>query len=148
MLTADQEIETAEPTNIVIFGVTGDLSKRKLMPALVRMLCCGLVHDDSKIIGIVNNRTEEVWLKLVREGMQEFLPEVVEDENRWKKFLSRLIMVPGDLGDETTYQRLAEALVMLDGKKMPCSIVLFPLTGMVKSHRGCIKWGLDRKSVV
>ena len=117
MVTADQTIETADPTNIVIFGVTGDLSKRKLMPALVRMLCCGLVHTDSKIIGVVNNRTEEVWINLVREGMQEFSPEIMADESRWKKFLARLIMVPGDLGDEATYQRLAESLVELDGKK-------------------------------
>ena len=117
MLTADDEIQTADPTNIVIFGVTGDLSKRKLMPALVRMLCCGLVHTDSKILGVVNNRTEEVWLKLVREGMQQFSPEIVADESRWQKFKSRLIMVPGDLGDETTYQRLAESLETLGGKK-------------------------------
>ena len=117
MVTANQKMVTAEPTNIVIFGVTGDLSKRKLMPALVRMLCCGLVHTDSKIIGVVNNRTEEVWIDLVRKGMQEFSPEIIEDEAKWEKFLSRLIMVPGDLGDEATYQRLAESLVMLDGKK-------------------------------
>lgn len=117
MLTADQTIETAEPTNIVIFGVTGDLSKRKLMPALVRMLDCGLVHTDSKIIGVVNNRTEEEWMNLVREGMHEFSPEIIEDEEKWKKFHSRLIMVPGDLADETTYQRLAETLLTLDGKK-------------------------------
>lgn len=117
MLTSDQIIETAEPTNIVIFGVTGDLSKRKLMPALVRMLCCGLVNTDSKILGVVNNRTEEVWLELVREGMQQFSPEIVADKKRWQKFLARLIMVPGDLGEETTYQRIAEALVTLGGKK-------------------------------
>lgn len=117
MLTADQTIETAEPTNIVIFGVTGDLSKRKLMPALVRMLDCGLVHTDSNIIGVVNNRTEEEWMNLVREGMHEFSPEIIEDEEKWKKFHSRLIMVPGDLGNEATYQRLAETLLTLDGKK-------------------------------
>ena len=52
MLTADHEIETADPTNIVIFGAAGDLSKRKLMPALMRMLCCGLIHDDSRILGV------------------------------------------------------------------------------------------------
>jgi len=117
MLTADHDIETAAPTNIVIFGVTGDLSKRKLMPALVRMISCGLVHDDSKIIGVVNNRTEEVWRKLVLEGMQKFSPEIVADESRWQNFLDRLIMVPGDLADEATYQRLAESLVELDGSK-------------------------------
>jgi len=53
MLTADQEIDAADPTNIVIFGAAGDLSKRKLMPALMRMLCCGLVHKDTRILIIV-----------------------------------------------------------------------------------------------
>ena len=55
MLTAEQIFETAEPTNIVIFGATGDLTKRKLLPALVRMLDGGLVHHDSRIIGVVHN---------------------------------------------------------------------------------------------
>ena len=141
MVTANQKMVTAEPTNIVIFGVTGDLSKRKLMPALVRMLCCGLVHTDSKIIGVVNNRTEEVWIKLVREGMQEFSPEIAEDESKWEKFRSRLIMVPGDLGDETTYQRLAESLVMLDGKKK-CDVLLRHSTRMVRQgHRWAAQSG-------
>jgi glucose-6-phosphate 1-dehydrogenase len=136
MVTANQKMLTAEPTNIVIFGVTGDLSKRKLMPALVRMLCCGLVHTDSKIIGVVNNRTEEVWIDLVRKGMQEFSPEIVEDESKWEKFRSRLIMVPGDLGDETTYQRLAEALVMLDGKKNAMFYCAIPPEWYVKVTDG------------
>jgi len=142
MVTADQKIKTAVPTNIVIFGVTGDLSKRKLMPALVRMLCSGLVHTDSKIIGVVNNRTEEVWLNLVREGMQEFSPEIVNDEKRWKKFLARLIMVPGDLGDEITYQRLAEALVEIEGKKNAMFYCAIPPAWYGKVTQGLHKAGL------
>lgn len=142
MLTAEHEIKTAAPTNIVIFGVTGDLSKRKLMPALVRMLCCGLVHGDSKIIGVVNNRSEETWLKLVREGMQEFSPEIVDDEEKWEKFRARLIMVPGDLGDETTYQRLADALVMLEGKKNAMFYCAIPPAWYGKVAEGLSQAGL------
>ena len=142
MVTVDQNIETADPTNIVIFGVTGDLSKRKLMPALVRMLCCGLVHTDSKIIGVVNNRTEEVWTNLVREGMQEFSPEIIEDESKWNEFLSRLIMVPGDLGDEATYQRLADSLVEIDGKKNAMFYCAIPPAWYGKVTSGLDKTGL------
>jgi glucose-6-phosphate 1-dehydrogenase len=69
MLSADQKIETADPSNIVIFGAAGDLTKRKLMPALVRMLCCGLIHGDSYIIGVLRNRSEAEWLKLLRDGL-------------------------------------------------------------------------------
>ena len=46
--------EPTEPTNIVIFGAGGDLTKRKLIPALVKMIRCGLLHPKSKIIGSCN----------------------------------------------------------------------------------------------
>ncbi|MGB5516840.1 MAG: glucose-6-phosphate dehydrogenase, partial [Gammaproteobacteria bacterium] len=65
-MTATHNDETADPTNIVIFGAAGDLTKRKLMPALIRMLEYGLLHNESRIIGVVNNRTEQVWLDLIR----------------------------------------------------------------------------------
>ena len=117
MVTAERNMETAEPTNIVIFGAAGDLTKRKLMPALVRMIKCGLVHQDSRILGVVNNRTEEVWFNLIRESLSKFSPEVVMDADKWAVFSSRLKMVPGDLGDENTYAKLAEALETLGGKK-------------------------------
>ena len=109
--------EMAEPTNFVIFGATGDLTKRKLMPALFTMIDCGLLHTDSRIIGVVNKRSEEEWLDLVRSGLQEFSPEVGMDEARWKSFSAMLKMVPGDLGEDTTYKGLADALETLDGHK-------------------------------
>jgi glucose-6-phosphate 1-dehydrogenase len=117
MVTAKETIETADPTNIVIFGATGDLTKRKLMPALVRMFCCGLVHSDSRIIGVVRSGTEEQWIELVREGLHEFSAEVALDESKWKNFRARLKMVSGDLGDDSTYESLAQSLETLGGKK-------------------------------
>ena len=142
MVTADQKIETAEPTNIVIFGATGDLTKRKLMPALVRMLCCGLVHSDSRILGVVNNRSEAVWFDLVREGMNKFSPDVAMDEDRWQKFSARLKMVPGDLADETTYQRLADSLETLGGKKNVMFYCAIPPKWYGKVAQGLKKVGL------
>ena len=117
MLTADQEIKTAEPTNIVIFGAAGDLSKRKLMPALMRMLCCGLVHNDSRILGVLRDRTKEEWIAQLRDGFQRYSPEIAIDENSWQQFASHLEIVEGTLDDEATYQRLEESLATLDGKK-------------------------------
>ena len=110
-------VEMAEPTNIVIFGATGDLTKRKLLPALITMIDCGLLHPDSRIIGVVNKRTEQEWLELVRAGLQEFSPEVGMDEARWKSFSAMLKMVPGDLEHDTTYTGLANALETLGGNK-------------------------------
>ena len=66
--------ETAAPTNIVIFGATGDLTKRKLMPALVRMLDCGLLHPDSRIIGVVRDMDHDAWLSWCVRGWRNFPP--------------------------------------------------------------------------
>jgi len=117
MTIADQQLDTAEPTNIVIFGAAGDLTRRKLMPALLRMLCCDLVHEDSCILGVVHNRSEAEWLQMIRDGFDSFSPQLAVDENKWQKFSSHLKMVDGDLGDETTYQRIAESLQVLGNKK-------------------------------
>ena len=109
--------QTAAPASIVIFGATGDLTKRKLMPALVRMLDCGLVHPDSRILGVVRDMDQDEWLQLVRDGLAEFSPAVSMDEARWQAFATRLRMVPGDLDDEGTYTRLADTLEELGGRR-------------------------------
>ena len=117
MLTADQEIDTADPTNIVIFGAAGDLSKRKLMPALMRMLCCGLVHDESRILGVLRNRSKEEWIAQLREGFEKYSPDIEINDDKWQHFASHLDIVEGTLDDDATYQRLDEAMQTLDGKK-------------------------------
>ncbi len=106
-----------EPTNIVIFGATGDLTKRKLIPALIKMIDAGLLHPDSRIIGVVNKRSEEQWLEMVFAGLKEFSPEVAMDAARWQRFSAMLKMVPGDLNDDATYTGLAAAVETLDGRK-------------------------------
>jgi glucose-6-phosphate 1-dehydrogenase len=116
MLTAEHTIETAEPTNIVIFGAAGDLAKRKLMPALMRMLCCGLIHSDSRILGVVRNRTKEEWLIQLREGFHKYSPDLEVDDDKWEKFSAHLDIVEGGLDDETTYQKLNDSLATLDTK--------------------------------
>jgi glucose-6-phosphate 1-dehydrogenase len=116
-VNAEHTVETAEPTNIVIFGATGDLTKRKLMPALVRMLDCELVHKDSRIIGLTHNRTEDEWLDLIYQGLKRFSDEIAIDESKWIDLKSRLKMVAGDLGDAETYNALADSLETLGGKK-------------------------------
>ena len=142
MLTADQEIQTADPTNIVIFGAAGDLSKRKLMPALMRMLCCGLIHDDSRILGVLRNRSKEEWVAQLRDGFKKYSPHIEIDETRWQKFASHLEIVEGTLDDETTYQRLDEALKTLDGKKNAMFYCAVPPNWYGAVAQGLYKTGL------
>jgi glucose-6-phosphate 1-dehydrogenase len=117
LVTANQSIETAEPTNIIIFGATGDLTKRKLIPALVRMIDCGLVHEDSRIIGIIRSQSHDEWLQLIRDGLNEYSPRVALDNDKWQVFASRMKSVRGDLSEQKTYDDIGAALEVLGEKK-------------------------------
>jgi len=108
--------EATEPANIVIFGAGGDLTKRKLIPALVKMLRCGLLHQDSKIIGVLKGRTFEAWMDILYQGMREYASDIEMSAEQWQAFSSRFKMIDGDLQDEHTYQTLSGYLESLDGK--------------------------------
>ena len=112
------------------------------MPALVRMLDCGLVHPDSRIIGVVRDMEHGEWLQLVRDGLAEFSPAVSMDEDRWLAFAARLRMVPGDLDDETTYSRLAETLEELGGRKNAMFYCAIPPAWYGKTAAGLNRAGL------
>ena len=109
--------EATEPTNIVIFGAGGDLTKRKLVPALVKMLRCGLLHTESIVIGVLKGRTKELWLESLYKGMLDYAPDVSLSLEEWKTFSCRFKMIDGDLQDEAMYQALSSTLETIDGKK-------------------------------
>jgi len=116
-MMTEQTINSAEPSNIVIFGAAGDLTKRKLMPALARMLCCGLVHKDSRILGVLRNRSEQEWLSQLRTGLERYSSKFSVDDAKWEAFSSKLSIVEGDLDDDELYHRLRDSLVEIDGRK-------------------------------
>ncbi|MCK4586480.1 MAG: glucose-6-phosphate dehydrogenase [Gammaproteobacteria bacterium] len=109
--------EPTEPTNIVIFGAGGDLTKRKLIPALVKMLRCGLLHPECKIIGVLKGRTKEAWLETLHQGLLEYAPDIEMDSQQWQDFSASFKMVSGDLENENTYIDLTSSLELLDGHK-------------------------------
>lgn len=108
--------ETTEPTNIVIFGAGGDLTKRKLIPALIKMLRCGLIHPESRIIGVLKNRTMDDWLDSLYQGMVKYAPDVKIDKEEWDGYVNKFSMVEGDLQDDKTYSDLSESLKSLGGR--------------------------------
>jgi len=138
--------EPTEPTNIVIFGAGGDLTKRKLIPALVKMLRCDLLHPESKIIGVLKDRTQEDWLTSLHQGMLEYSPEIKMTDEQWKSFSSRLKMVSGDLQDDQTYQSLASSLEVLAGKTHAMFYCAVPPSWYTTIAAGLHKIGLSAET--
>ena len=108
----------AEPANIVIFGASGDLSKRKLLPALAHMHRWNLLGPHSRIIGAVReNWTKSHWINYVHDQLLQYFPDAILNPRSWKRISDKLNVVNGDLADPEMYKRLAETLHAENGKK-------------------------------
>ena len=137
--------EPTEPTNIVIFGAGGDLTKRKLIPALVKMLRCGLLHPDSKVIGVLKGRTREIWLNSLHQGMKDYASEISMSDEQWLSFSERFKIVSGDLQEDQTYQDLAASLESLSGHTNAMFYCAVPPSWYTTIAAGLHKLGLSNE---
>ena len=103
-------LPSAEPCVVVIFGATGDLTKRKLMPALCRLLGQGCL-ESVRILGIGRNpMSEDEFQKMVREALESSKKIEHLDEENWQKFSERLHYMAGELDDGNTYSQVSARL--------------------------------------
>jgi glucose-6-phosphate 1-dehydrogenase len=105
------ELPPAEPCVVVIFGATGDLTRRKLMPALCRLTNEGCL-ESVRILGVGRHAmSEEEFQSFVHESLTKHIEHLDEDE--WREFSGRLHYMAGELDDDKTYQEIAARLEQL-----------------------------------
>lgn len=103
--------ETANICDIVIFGGHGDLSLRKLIPALYYLCSDGYLAAPSRIIATSRREVgREEHVALIREKLQLFLKAGTFKEEKWEAFEKRLEVVTVDLGEPQSYASLATML--------------------------------------
>jgi len=101
----------ANPCVIVIFGATGDLARRKLVPALFHLACEGCMVGVFEVIGIGHRALDDDTFRAhIEEGVSHSAEIRQFDEAEWQGFASRLSYLAGEFGDPETYRRLAERL--------------------------------------
>jgi len=104
------ELPKAEPCVVVIFGATGDLTRRKLMPALCRLLGEGCL-DGVRVLGVGrSDMTDDMFRAFVREALDKSKKTEHLDENEWRAFAERLHYMAGELDDDETYRKVSERL--------------------------------------
>jgi glucose-6-phosphate 1-dehydrogenase len=107
------ELPNAEPCVVVIFGATGDLTKRKLMPALCRLTDQGCL-ESVRILGVGRSAmSDDEFQSLVHDALEESKTTDHLDEETWGKFSHRLHYMAGELDDGATYQQIGERLEAL-----------------------------------
>src|SRR6266446_1562315 len=111
------DVHTSPPCIMVIFGAAGDLTKRKLIPALYNLKHANLLSDNFAVIGVARAemKTEEFRRRLTDE-MPEFATETVEAD-AWKWLEDRLYYLSGDFKDAQTFTELKTLLEKIDEER-------------------------------
>src|SRR5438445_11641514 len=106
-----------QPCAIVIFGATGDLTHRKLIPALYNLAANGELPPAVAIIGFARRpKNDDDFRKEMEEAVRKFSRHAVRDEI-WKTFSQSLFYHQSEFGDEQGYQSLAERLEKIDNER-------------------------------
>jgi len=107
--------ETRPATTIVIFGGSGDLTWRKLIPALYNNFKKGRLAECAAILGFARRPlTDESFRAHLREGAAQFSPETF-DPAVWEEFARQVHYFQGDLGVAEDFPRLEALLNKLEG---------------------------------
>lgn len=95
--------------DLVIFGARGDLSKRKLFPALYQLDKSGLLSDSVRIAGIAREDMDSVsFIKQMHKSLKAILPGTDWDEAVWKKFSQRLQYIRIDFSQKKQFASLKD----------------------------------------
>jgi glucose-6-phosphate 1-dehydrogenase len=104
-----------DPAVLIIFGAAGDLTWRKLVPALYNLCLDDLLPEQLAVIGVDRkDRSDEDFGQRLRQGVDKFSRRGKADEQDWAEFSSNLIYLAGDFADAETYSQLAKRLSDLD----------------------------------
>ena len=113
----DSPARKADPCVMVIFGASGDLTKRKLIPALLNLASAKLLPEQFAIIGFASNDfTTETFRSQLSEDIKQFASCPVTPE-MWSWFLKRIYYVRGDFQDAEAYKALKGQIA--DGGERP-----------------------------
>ncbi len=103
------------PISILIFGASGDLTHRKLIPALYNLFQKGRLPE-TQIIGTSRSSfSDEEFRHRLLDGIQQFSPDSYQAES-WKEFSRSIYYLSGDLTDPAHFQQLADKLDTLEKK--------------------------------
>ena len=114
--TAVRPLPKGESCVLVIFGASGDLTRRKLIPALYDLACIGCMNPKFDVLGLGRTRmTSEVFRVRVRPSSATSKDTRNFSEHQWADFEKRLFYTVGDINDSSFYPRLRSELESMRG---------------------------------
>ena len=104
----------AGPSGLIIFGVTGDLSRKKLMPAVYDLANRGLLPPGFALVGFARRDWEdEDFAQVVHDAVKQYA-RTPFDEDVWNQLATGIRFVQGEFDDNVAFERLKETIEELD----------------------------------
>ena len=112
-----QQERTADPAIIVIFGASGDLTQRKLIPAIYQIKRERRLPSEMTIVGVSRRDwSHDYFRQHLKDGMEEF-GKGVGNEDLWNDFAKGIFYCSGNMDEPQSYEKLKNFLAELDGKR-------------------------------
>ncbi|MBK5238024.1 MAG: glucose-6-phosphate dehydrogenase, partial [Actinomycetales bacterium] len=107
----------AGPSGLVLFGVTGDLSRKKLMPAVYDLANRGLLPPGFALVGFARRDwVHEDFAQIVHDSVKQYARTEFR-EDVWKQLAKGIRFVKGTFDDDASFDRLKDTIEDLDRKR-------------------------------
>ncbi|NEO53477.1 MAG: glucose-6-phosphate dehydrogenase [Okeania sp. SIO3B5] len=112
-----QQDRIPEPQILIIFGASGDLTQRKLVPALYQMKLERRLPPELTIVGVARREwSHDYFREQMRTGVEEF-GGGLQSEELWNDFAKGIFYSPGNIDKPEDYQKLKELLSQIDEER-------------------------------
>src|SRR5256885_11994418 len=109
---------TADPCAVIIFGASGDLTKRKLVPALYRLSQEKLLPAEFAVVGFSRSpMSHDDFRGKMKDAVITFSEAKRVDEAVWQSFAQGIFYVSGDINNQDSYRNLSALLDRIDRER-------------------------------
>jgi glucose-6-phosphate 1-dehydrogenase len=131
---------TADPCIVVIFGASGDLTKRKLVPALYRLAQERLLPAEFAIVGVARSPMDrDEFRDKMKEAVVSFSDARRVDESVWQSFAQGIFYLAGDITKPEMYSELSKLLEQVDRERGTAGNRVFYLSTAPSLYSDAIK---------
>jgi len=118
--------KAAHPCTIIIFGASGDLTARKLIPALYHLCREKQLPSPFRIIGFARReKSDAVWRQELRTALDQFSRIKPVEESVWREFSANVSYCQGDISDPAAYEKLAATIAGGSDERLRSNLLFY-----------------------
>src|ERR1017187_6046273 len=123
------ERKQLDPCTIVIFGASGDLTARKLIPALYHLFKDKQMPPAFRVVGFARpDKTDDSWRGELRTALDQFSRTKPVDDAVWREFSKNIFYCEGDITDAAAYKKLEQTLASFGNPQLRQNLLFYLAT--------------------